>query len=60
MGYIIHDRVPIEERPKDFQKRIRPCDVEVDLMIAKNHKGDLLVMTDRATLRTSFLKLKNL
>jgi IS30 family transposase len=56
---IIHDRVPIEKRPKIVQKRIRPGDVEVDFMMGKNHKGALLVMTDRATLHTCLHKLKN-
>ena len=32
-------------------------DVEVDLMIGKNHKYSLLVMTDRATLHTRLKKL---
>jgi len=56
---IIHDRVPIDKRPKIVQKRIRPGDVEVDFMMGKNHKGALLVMTDRATLHTSLHMLRN-
>lgn len=56
---IIHHRVSIEERPKIVQERIRPGDIEVDFMIGKNHKGALLVMTDRATLHTSLRKLNN-
>jgi IS30 family transposase len=56
---IIHHRVPIEKRPKVIQKRIRPGDIEVDFMMGKNHKGALLVMTDRATLHTTLHKLKN-
>lgn len=56
---IIHHRVPIEKRPKIVQKRIRPGDIEVDFMMGKNHKGALLVMTDRATLHTSLYKLRN-
>jgi len=56
---IIHNRVPIEKRPKIVQKRIRPGDIEVDFMMGKNHKGALLVMTDRATLHTSLHKLSN-
>ena len=56
---IIHHRVPIEKRPKIVQKRVRPGDVEVDFMMGKNHKGALLVMTDRATLHTRLHKLKN-
>lgn len=56
---IIHHRVPIDKRPKIVQKRIRPGDIEVDFMMGKNHKGALLVMTDRATLHTSLHKLRN-
>ena len=56
---IIHNRVPIEKRPKIVEKRIRPGDIEVDFMMGKNHKGALLVMTDRATLHTSLHKLRN-
>ncbi|MEY2903861.1 MAG: hypothetical protein RLY89_2967, partial [Bacteroidota bacterium] len=32
-------------------------DIEVDLMMGKNHKGALLVMTDRASLYTRIVKL---
>lgn len=54
---IIHDRIPIEKRPRVVEKRIRPGDIEVDFMMGKNHKGALLVMTDRATLHTILHKL---
>ena len=57
-GIILH-RVPIEKRPKIVQKRVRPGDIEVDFMLGKNHKGALLVMTDRATLHTRLHKLTN-
>jgi IS30 family transposase len=53
----ISGRVPIEERPIIVNKRERPGDVEVDLMVGKNHKGILLVITDRATLYTQLTKL---
>ena len=56
---IIPDREPIEKRPEIVQKRIRPGDIEVDFMMGKNHKGALLVMTDRATLYTCLHKLQN-
>lgn len=56
---VIPNRVPIEKRPKIVEKRIRPGDMEVDFMMGKNHKGALLVMTDRATLHTSLHKLSN-
>lgn len=56
---IIHDRVPIDKRPPVVEQRVRPGDIEVDFMMGGNHKGALLVMTDRATLHTRLHKLKN-
>jgi IS30 family transposase len=56
---IIHNRVSIEKRAKIVQKRSRPGDIEVDFMLGKNHKGALLVMTDRATLHTSLQELEH-
>lgn len=56
---IIHHRVPIDKRPRIVQKRVRPGDIEVDFMMGKNHKGAVLVMTDRATMHTSLHLLKN-
>lgn len=53
---IIHNRVSIEKRPAIVNKRKRLGDIEIDLMMGKNHKGALIVMTDRATLKTK-LKL---
>ncbi len=55
---VIENRVPIEKRPKIVTKRKRLGDIEVDLMMGKNHKGALLVMTDRASLDTRIKKLK--
>ena len=49
---IIHHRVSIEQRPGIVDKRKRPGDFEVDLMLGKKHQGALVVMTDRATLLT--------
>ena len=49
---IIPNRVSIENRPAIVSKRKRAGDIEVDLMMGKNHKGALLVLTDRATLYT--------
>lgn len=49
---IIPNRVPIAQRPKIVERRTRTGDIEVDLMMGKNHKGAVLVMTDRATLFT--------
>jgi IS30 family transposase len=56
-GIILH-RVSIEDRPTIVNKRERLGDIEVDLMMGKNHKGALLVMTDRACLHTRLVKLQ--
>jgi len=55
---IIPNRVSIEQRPKIINKRERLGDVEVDLMMGKNHKGSLLVITDRASLFTRIRKME--
>jgi IS30 family transposase len=54
---IIHGRVGIDKRPAIVAKRERTGDIEVDLMVGKNHQGAILVMTDRATLHTRLHKL---
>ena len=54
---IIPNRVSIELRPLVIDKRERLGDIEVDLMMGKNHKGSLLVMTDRASLFTRIRKM---
>jgi IS30 family transposase len=56
---IIHDRVPIDKRPKKVKQRKRPGDIQVDFMMGKSHKGALLVTTDRASLHTKLHKLEN-
>lgn len=55
---IIPNRTGIEKRPKVVEKRNRLGDIEVDLMMGKKHKGALLVMLDRASLKTK-LRLLN-
>jgi IS30 family transposase len=40
------------------KQRKRPGDIEVDIMIVSNHRGALLVITDRVTLHTKLHKLK--
>jgi len=55
---LIQNRVPIEKRPKIVEKRKRFGDIEVDLIMGKNHKSALLVMVDRATLLTTIDKLE--
>lgn len=47
----IPNRVSIEKRPKIVDKRKRYGDVEVDLVMGKNHKSALLVIVDRASLK---------
>lgn len=56
---IIPNRVSIDKRPVIVLKRKRPGDFEIDLMMGKNHRGALLVMTDRATLLTRLKLLKS-
>jgi IS30 family transposase len=53
----IANRVSIEKRPVIVEKRKRIGDVEVDLMLGKNHQPGLLVITDRASLKTSLVKI---
>lgn len=53
----ISNRVSIEKRPTIVEKRKRIGDVEVDLMLGKNHQPGLLVITDRASLKTSLVKI---
>ena len=53
----ISNRVSIEKRPAIVEKRRRIGDVEVDLMMGKNHQPGLLVITDRASLKTSLVKI---
>ena len=54
---LIPNRVSIEKRPKIVEKRKRFGDMEVDLIMSKNHKSALLVTIDRATLKTTIDKL---
>lgn len=55
---IIPERTSIEKRPKIVEKRKRVGDYEVDLMMGKGHKSAILVMTDRATLKTKMRKIQ--
>ncbi len=49
----IQHRVSIEDRPDVVNTRKRLGDVEVDLMMGKDHGSALLVMTERTTLITT-------
>ena len=42
-------RVDIDKRPEIVEKKERIGDLEIDLVIGKNHKGALLTINDRAT-----------
>ena len=53
----IPNRVSIEKRPEIVNQRKRKGDLEVDLMMGKNHKPGLIVITDRKTLETKLIKL---
>lgn len=55
----ITGRVGIEDRPDVVSNRSRIGDLEVDLMMGKEHKSALLVMTDRTTLITMIEKLNS-
>jgi len=57
-GLIAH-RVSIEKRPKIVDKRKRVGDLEVDLIIGKNHQSGLLITLDQATLITTIDKIKS-
>ena len=45
----IKDQVNISERPKEVEDRRLFGDLEIDLVIGKDHKGALLTINDRAT-----------
>ena len=42
-------RIGIENRPKEVEEKQRFGDLEIDLVIGKDHKGALLTINDRAT-----------
>lgn len=46
---MIKERVGIEKRPLVVEEKQRCGDLEVDLVIGKDHKGALLTINDRAT-----------
>jgi IS30 family transposase len=51
--------VPIDKRPKVVTQRKKLGDIEVNFMMGKSHKGELLVITDRATLHNKLHKIEN-
>lgn len=54
----ILNRKHISERPAVIEQRKRIGDLEADLMMGKDHKSALLVLTDRTTLITMIDKLQ--
>ncbi len=56
---LMPNRVSIEKRSKLAGRRNRLGDIEVDLIIGKNHQGGLLVMLDRASLVTTIDKINS-
>ena len=53
----IPNRTPMDKRPKIANQRRRYGDIEVDLMMGKNHKPALIVMTDRKYRTTRLIKI---
>lgn len=56
---LIPNRVSIEQRPGIVDERARLGDMEVDLIIGKDHHGGLLVTLDRASLKTTIDKIES-
>lgn len=56
---IIKDRVSIDLRPEIVEKRERFGDLEVDLIIGKNHKQAILTINDRASGMLKMKKIKS-
>ena len=55
----IPNRTSMQERPQIANQRGRIGDVEVDLMMGKNNKPGLIVITDRKTIETKLIKINN-
>lgn len=56
---LIPNNVSIEQRPKIVEQRNRLGDIEVDMIIGKDHHGGLLVTLDRASLLTTIDKIES-
>lgn len=56
---LIVGRVDIEKRPKIVEERSRFGDLEVDLIIGKNHKSAILTINDRASGMLKMRKVKS-
>lgn len=55
----IKDRVSIDNRPKNIEKRERIGDWEIDLVIGKSHKGAIVTIVDRLSLMTLIAKVES-
>jgi len=53
----IPNRTSIEHRPNIVNQRKREGDIEVDLMMGKNHKPALIVLTERKSRTTRLIKI---
>ena len=56
---VIQNRVDIDKRPKVVEERSRFGDLEVDLIIGKNHKQAILTINDRASGMLKMTKVKS-
>ena len=56
---IIKNRVSIDQRPSIVERRERFGDLEVDLIIGKNHKQAILTVNDRASGMLKMKKVKS-
>ncbi len=56
---IIPNRTDISQRPPEVERRERFGDLEIDLIIGKNHKSAILTVSDRATGLGKLRKLKS-
>jgi IS30 family transposase len=55
----IQGRIGIENRPKEVEEKARFGDLEMDLVIGKNHKKAILTINDRATGMAKIALLEN-
>lgn len=56
---MILGRIGIENRPLEVEKKERFGDLEIDLVIGKDHKGALLTINDRATGMVKIAKVES-
>lgn len=54
----IKDRESIEKRPEIIETRSRIGDLEGDTVVGKNHKGNIITLVDRTSLKASLALLR--